>query len=78
MVAPDTRRKGVASALLRCACEYAEEKGFDYIEGYPAAGEFKPTDCGGARSMFTELAFEIIGVNGGVIARKKLTVKKGE
>ena len=78
IVAPDMRRKGIASALLESACRYAEEKGFDYIEGYPSSGEFKVTDCGGARSMFTALGFDIIGTNGGIIARKKLREKKGE
>lgn len=34
-VAPDMRRKGIATQLLSCVCEEAIQDGFDYIEAYP-------------------------------------------
>lgn len=71
IVAPDMRRKGVAKALLECACQYAQENGYDYVEGYPSEGEFAVNNCGGSASMYMEQGFEIMDVPGGIIARKK-------
>ena len=70
-VAPDMRRRGIAKALLAGTCRYAEENGFDYVEGYPKAGKFSVSDCGGSVSMYAEQGFEIVDVTGGVVARKK-------
>lgn len=72
IVAPDMRRKGIAKALLDYACRYAEENGYDYIEGYPPQGEFTINDCGGSVSMYVNHGFEIIDIPNGIIARKKL------
>lgn len=72
IVAPDMRRKGIAKALLDCACQYVKENGFDYIEGYPPKENFSVKDCGGSVSMFESRGFEIIDIPGGVIARKNL------
>ena len=72
IVAPDMRRKGVAKALLECACQYAQENGYDYVEGYPLKGEFVVNNCGGSASMYMEQGFEIVDVPGGIIARKKV------
>lgn len=69
-VAPDMRRRGIAKAMLACACEYAKENGFDCVEGYPKIGEFSVSDCGGSAAMFLEQGFEIAEANDGVIARK--------
>ena len=71
-VAPDMRRRGIAKALLDYACQYAEENGYDYVEGYPTLGEFTVSDCGGSASMYAHKGFDIIDVSGGVIARKKI------
>ena len=70
-VAPDMRRRGIAKAMLACACRYAEENGFDCVEGYPKAGEFSVSDCGGSVSMYVEQGFEIVDVTDGITARKK-------
>ena len=72
IVAPDMRRKGIAKALLDYACQYAEENGYDYVEGYPPHGEFTIHDCGGSVSMYVNLGFEIVDIPNGIIARKKL------
>ena len=71
-VQPDMRRKGIAKAMLDCACKYAAENGYDYVEGYPAHGEFSVSDCGGSVEMYTSRGFDIIEIPNGVIARKKL------
>ncbi|MDR2514982.1 MAG: GNAT family N-acetyltransferase [Christensenellaceae bacterium] len=39
IVAPEHRRKGLASALLRRAAEDAAAKGYDFLEAYPQSGE---------------------------------------
>ncbi|HBL83319.1 MAG: hypothetical protein A2Y17_05490 [Clostridiales bacterium GWF2_38_85] len=39
LVAPDMRGKGIATKLLERVCEDAEAEGYNYIEGYPPAGE---------------------------------------
>ena len=75
-VAPDMRRRGIAKAMLACACKYAEENGYEYVEGYPANGEFTVSDCGGSVSMYAEQGFEIVEVSGGVVARKKVREQK--
>lgn len=71
-VAPEMRGKGVATALLGHACRYAEKNGYDFIEGYPPHGDFTVSDCGGPASMYEKQGFEIVGIPGGIIARKKL------
>lgn len=72
IVAPDMRRKGIAKALLDGACRYAQEKGYDYVEGYPPQGAFSERDCGGSLSMFVNAGFEIIEIPNGIVARKNL------
>lgn len=42
IVAPDARRRGVATALLNRAVEDAAREGYDFVEAYPANGEL---DC---------------------------------
>lgn len=76
IVAPNMRRKGIAKVLLDAACRYAEENGYDYVEGYPPQGEFTIRDCGGSASMYMNCGFEIIDVPDGIIARKKMGNRK--
>lgn len=71
-IAPDYRGKGIAKELLTYACEYAKKNGYDYIESYPAEGEFNSNNCCGNRSMYEAQGFVIININDGIIARKKL------
>lgn len=71
-VEPDMRRRGIAKALLDCACQYAKKNGYDYIEGYPSRGEFSINDCGGSESMYVNKGFDIIEVPNGLISRKKI------
>lgn len=70
-VAPDMRRRGIAKALLNRASKYAQDHGYDYIEGYPPLREFTVHDCGGSVSMYKSQGFEIIDIPGGIVARKR-------
>ncbi|MCL1917853.1 MAG: GNAT family N-acetyltransferase [Peptococcaceae bacterium] len=38
-VAPDMRGRGISTTLLECVCSDALIEGYDFIEGYPLAGE---------------------------------------
>lgn len=71
-VDPNMRRKGIAKALLDYACKYAENNGYDYVEGYPVLGEFSINDCAGSVSMYVNKGFEIIDIPSGIIARKRI------
>ena len=71
-VEPDMRRRGIAKALLKYACQYAKKNGYDYVEGYPSLGEFAINECGGSTSMYVNQGFDIIDIPNGLIARKKI------
>lgn len=71
-VEPDMRRQGIAKAMLDHVCQYAEENGYDYVEGYPPMGQFSVSDGGGSVEMYVDKGFDIIEIPNGVIARKKL------
>lgn len=75
-VAPEHRGKGIAKKMLEYACEFAKRNGYNYIESYPSDGEFNPHNCCGNRSMYERQGFEIININGGIIARKKILMKE--
>ncbi|MBR6364595.1 MAG: GNAT family N-acetyltransferase [Lachnospiraceae bacterium] len=72
IISPDMRGRGIAKAFLKFACEYAAENGFDFVEGYPAEGDFDVSNCGGPASMYIDCGFEIIRKQGFVIARKRV------
>ena len=72
IVAPDMRGRGIADSLLECACNYAKENGFDYIEGYPSDGAFDVRNCGGKDSMYIKRGFQIQYIGRRIIARKKI------
>ncbi len=60
--------------MLNYACQYAEENGYDYVEGYPVKGEFTINDCGGSASMYIRHGFEMIDLPNGIVARKKISM----
>ena len=71
-IVPDYRGKGIAKKMLTYACEFAKKNDYDYVESYPSDGEFNPNNCCGNRSMYEKQGFEIINMNNGIIARKKV------
>lgn len=61
IVSPQMRRKGVATALLKEACHYAEVSDYQYIEAYPSDGEFTTLNYHGQFSTYEKLGFQLIG-----------------
>jgi GNAT superfamily N-acetyltransferase len=58
VVAPSQRGQGIASALLERVCSDAERDGYDYVEGYPAAGDtFNTRHYRGPASMYEKQGF---------------------
>jgi GNAT superfamily N-acetyltransferase len=60
VIAPSQRGQGIASALLELVCSDAERDGYDYVEGYPAAGgTFDTRHYRGPASMYEKQGFTI-------------------
>ena len=73
-LAPEMRRKGIATMLLKRVCEDAKEDGYDYIEAYPNK-VFVNTedDYMGPVKLYEKLGFmKCYEVDQRVVMRKKL------
>ena len=68
------RGRGVASAMLKAACEYAADNGYDYIESYPSDKEFSPYSCCGNVSMYLKQRFKVYPAGNVIMVRKNLIV----
>ena len=63
VVAPDSRRQGIATALLRAALEHLRERGMRSVEAYPLTSEAEATPQAlyvGPRAMYLRAGFELI------------------
>jgi len=59
-IAPEFRRKGIASMLLKRACEDAEKEGFEVVEAYPNTNYIDTEqDFMGTFSMYQKLGFTV-------------------
>lgn len=71
IVSPNMRGKGVATALLKAVCLYAEKLNYQYIEAYPSDGEFSATNYHGQYSTYEKLGFQVVGKSKmGMVVRK--------
>ena len=71
IVSPNMRGKGVATALLKEVCLYAEKSNYQYIEAYPSDGHFSTTNYHGQYSTYEKLGFQLVGTsNIGLVVRK--------
>ncbi len=71
IVSPHMRGKGVATALLKEVCFYAEQSIYQYIEAYPTDGAFLTTNYHGQYSTYEKLGFELIcNTRIGLVVRK--------
>ncbi|MCH5197789.1 MAG: GNAT family N-acetyltransferase [Oscillospiraceae bacterium] len=73
-VAPDYRRRGVATMLLKRVIEDARNEGYDFVEIYPSAQkEFNFLQYTGPMGLCEKLGFERTAQHGNtVVMRKKL------
>jgi len=71
-IAPDFRRKGIASQLLEQVCKDAAEDGFDYIEAYPNKN-YKDTfsDHMGPADLYKKHGFTVYEEAGDKIVMRK-------
>lgn len=57
VIAPEMRRKGIATLLLERVCQDAAEEGFDLVEAYPyKSSSWQSSDFGGYLEMYQKKA----------------------
>ena len=74
VIAPEMRRKGIATILLERVCEDAAKDGFDFVEAYPyKESSYRSTDFGGYYEMYKKCGFFVfLETEQGLVMRKKL------
>lgn len=73
-IAPDMRRKGIATAMLAKACEDAAAEGYSYFEAYPTKGELNSLSYHGPLNMYEKLGFTVHKeLKDYTVVRKKLS-----
>lgn len=73
-IAPEMKRKGIASKLLERVIKDAKEEGFEVVEAYPYKDNgYLSSDFGGYREMYNKGGFELfIDSEKGLVMRKYL------
>ncbi|HHU56458.1 MAG TPA: GNAT family N-acetyltransferase [Acholeplasmataceae bacterium] len=73
-IAPEMKRKGVATSLLKRVCDDAKQEGFEFVEAYPYKEEgYQSSNYGGYVKMYEKLGFKIfLDTSKGLIMRKNL------
>lgn len=73
-VAPEMKRKGIATMLLERVCKDAQEEGFEILEAYPYREHSnQSSDFGGYIEMYKKCGFELyLDTGKGMIMRKHL------
>lgn len=73
MIAPEMKRKGIATLLLERVCEDAAQDGFDYVEAYPyQKSGYQSSDFGGYAEMYQKCGFQVLTTEKGLVMRKKV------
>lgn len=74
IVAPNHRRKGIATRLLQHVCQDFKEKGYSFIEAYPSAEGSKDSEnYHGPLTMYLNCGFERVDpLEGLSVVRKRL------
>lgn len=78
VITPTMQRKGIATLLLKRACEDATNEGFDFIEAYPYKEfSWQSSNFGGYFKMYEKCGFFIHQElnNNEVVMRKQLQTK---
>jgi ribosomal protein S18 acetylase RimI-like enzyme len=74
IIAPEHRRKGIASQILDVICRDFSKRGYEYVEAYPRKGELTCAEhYHGPLSMYVNAGFTLYKSFGSYdIVRKKL------
>ena len=74
VIAPEMKRKGIATSLLKRVCDDALQDGFDFIEAYPfKTPSRQSSDFGGHIKMYQKSGFYIsLDTDNGIVMRKQL------
>ena len=73
-IAPDMRKKGIATKLLKRICDDSAAENYDFVEAYPYKGEPSSFDCySGPAAMYEKFGFAVYReLNHELIVRKHL------
>jgi len=74
MIAPEMKRKGIATLLLERVCKDAIQDGFDFVEAYPyKESSYQSSDFGGHFEMYKKSGFHVsLEAEQGLVMRKQL------
>jgi GNAT superfamily N-acetyltransferase len=74
VIAPEMRRKRIATLLLERVCEDAAKDGFDFVEAYPyKESSYMSSDYGGYVEMYKRCGFYVyLETDQGLVMRKRL------
>jgi len=74
VIAPEMKRKGIATLLLGRACKDAFQDGFDFVEAYPyKESSYQSSDFGGHFEMYKKSGFYVsLETEQGLVMRKQL------
>ncbi len=74
VIAPEMKRKGIATFLLERVCKDAIHDGFDFLEAYPyKESSFQSSNFGGYVDMYRKSGFHVsFESEQGLVMRKKL------
>lgn len=74
VIAPEMKRKGIATLLLERICKDAIQDGFDFVEAYPyKESSYQSSDFGGHFEMYEKSGFHITAdTDKGLVVRKQL------
>ena len=74
VIAPEMKRKGIATLLLERVCKDAVQEGFDFVEAYPyKESSYQSSDFGGHFEMYRKSGFHVsLEAEQGTAMRKKL------
>ncbi len=75
VIAPEMKRKGIATLLLERVCKDAAQDGFDFVEAYPyKESSYQSSDFGGHFEMYKKCGFQVsLETEKGLVMRKKLS-----
>lgn len=74
VIAPQMKRKGIATLLLERVCKDALQEGFDFVEAYPyKESSYQSSDFGGHFQMYQKSGFHVSSeTSQGLVMRKPL------